>query len=182
MTEKHIVYNRQKERGIKKNISLFQTCNALRLARSYKLFLTIPKTKIQIINNQMNKFQKDLSLTFVKAAILTIIVVGVIASLTSCGDSMSDNRRVTNQFSGTVLKTGRKLTIVNEDSLAVLVGDTVTVFYMDGYAGKPGYYYIANTPDIACDTMAVEMIVDGRDTTYEKFEAWNVRLDRRVLR
>jgi hypothetical protein len=131
----------------------------------------------------MNTFQKDLALTFVKATILTIIIVGVIASLSSCGDSMSAGRRtVTNEYSGTVLKTGRHLTIRNTDSLAVLVGDTVTVFYMDGCGSRPGYYYIANSPDIACDTMSVEMIVDGRDTTYEKFEAWNVRLDRRVVR
>jgi hypothetical protein len=130
----------------------------------------------------MNSFHKDLAFTFIKAIILTIIVVGVMASLSSCGDSMSAGRKVTNQFSGTVLKTGRHLTIRNTDSLAVLVGDTVTVFYMDGYGSRPGYYYIANSPDIACDTMSVEMIVDGRDTTYEKFEAWNVRLDRRVVK
>ncbi len=129
----------------------------------------------------MNNFQKDLSLTFVKAAILTIIAVGVIATISSCGDP-NPRRRVTNEFSGTVLKTGRHLTIKNIDSLDVRVGDTVTVFYMDGYGGKSGYYYIVNTPDIACDTMSVEMIVDGRDTSYEAFEAWNVRLDRRVLR
>ena len=131
----------------------------------------------------MNNFQKDLSLTFVKAAILTIIVVGVMATISSCGDSVSAGKRtVTNEYSGTVLKTGRHLTIKNIDSLDVRVGDTVTVFYMDGYGGKSGYYYIVNTPDIACDTMSVEMIVDGRDTSYEAFEAWNVRLDRRVLR
>ena len=129
----------------------------------------------------MNKFQKDLSLTFIKAAILTIIVVGIIASMSSCTPSSAD-RRVTNEFSGTVLKTGRHLTIKNVDSLAVMVGDTVTVFFMDGRGSNPGYYYIANSPDIACDTMSVEMIVDGKDTTYEKFEAWNVRLDRRVIR
>jgi hypothetical protein len=130
----------------------------------------------------MNTFQKDLALTFVKATILTIIVLGVMASLSSCGDSMSAGKRATNEFSGTVLKTGRHLTIRNTDSLAVLVGDTVTVFYMDGCGSRAGYYYIANSPDIACDTMSVEMIVDGRDTTYEKFEAWNVRLDRRVVK
>ena len=129
----------------------------------------------------MNKFQKDLSLTFVKAVILTIIVVGIIASMSSCTPT-SSGHRTTNEYSGTVLKTGRHLTIKNIDSLAVLVGDTVTVFYMDGCGGNPGYYYIANSPDIACDTMSVEMIVDGKDTTYEKFEAWNVRLDRRVIR
>jgi hypothetical protein len=131
----------------------------------------------------MNKFQKDLSLTFVKAAILTIIVVGVIATISSCGDSMSASRRTaTNEYSATVLKTGRHLTIKNTDSLAVLVGDTVTVFYMEGCGGEPSYYYIANTPEPACDTMSVEMYIDGKDTLYEKFEAWNVRLDRRVIR
>lgn len=129
----------------------------------------------------MNKFQKDLSLTFVKATILTIIVLGVMASISSCGDPVN-GKRVTNEYSGTVLKTGRHLTIKNIDSLSVMVGDTVTVFYMEEYGSRPGYYYIANTPDIACDTMSIEMIVDGRDTTYEKFEAWNVRLDRRVVR
>jgi len=122
-------------------------------------------------------------LTLVKAIILTILVIGAIASISSCGDSVSAGRRTaTNEYSGTVLKTGRHLTIKNIDSLSVMVGDTVTVFYMDGYGSRAGYYYIANTPDIACDTMSVEMIVDGRDTTYEKFEAWNVRLDRRVVR
>lgn len=130
----------------------------------------------------MNTFQKDLALTFIKAIILTIIVVGAIVSFSSCGESQSSNRRVTNEFSGTVLKTGRHLTIKNVDSLAVMVGDTVTVFYAEGYGGNSDYYYIANTPDIACDTMSIEMIVDGKDTTYEKFEAWNVRLDRRVVR
>lgn len=129
----------------------------------------------------MNKFQKDLSLTFVKATILTIIVLGVMASISSCGDPVN-GKRVTNEYSGTVLKTGRHLTIKNIDSLSVMVGDTVTVFYMEEYGSRPGYYYIANTPDIACDTMSIEMIVDGRDTTYEKFDAWNVRLDRRVVR
>ncbi len=123
-------------------------------------------------------------ITLVKAIILTILVIGVMASISSCGDSMSANtgRRVTNDFSATVLKTGRKLTVKNTDSLAVLVGDTVTVFYMEGYSGQPSYYYIANVPEVAADTISIEMYVDGKDTTYEKFEAWNVRLDRRVLR
>jgi hypothetical protein len=178
-------FNQQKERGIKKNIPiLYKSCNLVALlARSYKLFLTIPTFKIQTTNNQMNKFQKDLSLTFVKATILTIIVLGVMATISSCGDSMSAGRRTaSNEYSGTVLKTGRHLTIRNTDSLSVLVGDTVSVFYMEGCGGQPSYYYIANTPEAACDTMVTEMYVDGKDTSYEKFEAWNVRLDRRVIR
>jgi hypothetical protein len=120
--------------------------------------------------------------TLVKAIVLTIIVIGAIVSMSSCGDPIDGRRTATNEYSGTVLKTGKHLTIKNIDSLSVMVGDTVTVFYMDGCGSRAGYYYIANTPDIACDTMSVEMIVDGRDTTYEQFEAWNVRLDRRVLR
>ena len=123
-------------------------------------------------------------LTVVKAIILTILVIGVMASISSCGDSMSANagRRVTNEFSATVLKTGRKLTVKNNDSLAVMVGDTVSVFYMKGCSGQPSYYYIANVPEVAADTVSLEMYVDGKDTIYEKFEAWNVRLDRRVVR
>ena len=121
-------------------------------------------------------------ITLVKAIIFTIIVIGVIASMSSCGDSVSAGKRVTNEYSATVLKTGRHLTIKNTDSLAVLVGDTVSVFYMESCGGQPGYYYIANVPEPACDTMSVEMYIDGTDTIYEKFEAWNVRLDRRVIR
>jgi hypothetical protein len=122
-------------------------------------------------------------LTVVKAIILTILVIGVMASMSSCGDSMSAGRRTaTNEYSGTVLKTGRHLTIKNEDSLSIMVGDTVTVFYMEGHEGEGGYYYIANVPEPACDTVVTEMYIDGTDTIYEKFEAWNVRLDRRVLR
>jgi hypothetical protein len=131
----------------------------------------------------MKTLEKDLAFTFIKAIILTIIAIGAIASLSSCGDSVSAGKRTaTNEYSGTVLKTGRKLTIKNTDSLAVLVGDTVTVFYMESFGPENGYYYIANVPEPACDTVVTEMYIDGKDTIYEKFEAWNVRLDRRVVR
>jgi hypothetical protein len=128
----------------------------------------------------MNTFQKDLAFTFIKAAILTIIVVGAIASLSSCGRVADRDEVVSNDWVGIVMKTGRKLTIKNTDSLGVLRGDTVTVFYMEGHEGEPGYYYIANVPEPACDTIVTEMYIDGKDTIYEKFEAWNVVLDRRI--
>lgn len=129
----------------------------------------------------MNKFQKDFSLTIVKAIILTIIVVGVIASLSSCGDSISGNKKITNMWRGTVIKTGRHLTVKNIDSLVVMVGDTVTVFLNDGNNARPSYYYISNTPETAADTMTMEMYTDGKDTLFEPYEAWNVVLERRIV-
>ena len=123
-------------------------------------------------------FTADLALTFIKAAILTIIVVGVIASLSSCGDSMSAGRKVTNQFRARALKTGRVFTVTNRDSLAVLVGDTVTVFFSE----NENNYYISNNPVTACDTTTTEMYVDSKDTIYSRFEAWNVVLLSRVVK
>ena len=131
----------------------------------------------------MNLFQKDLALSFLKAVILTIIVMGAMAALSSCERVADrDNRGYSNKWRATVLKTGRHITVINEDSMMVMTGDTVTVFYSEGYSGKPSYYYIANTPDIACDTIASEMYVDGKDTIYEHFEAWNCILERRIVK
>lgn len=118
--------------------------------------------------------------TLVKTAIITLIVIGGIAALSSCGRVADRDEVVSNDWVGIVMKTGRKLTIKNTDSLGVLRGDTVTVFYMEGHEGEPGYYYIANVPEPACDTISVDMYIDGKDTIYEKFEAWNVVLDRRI--
>jgi len=129
----------------------------------------------------MNLFQKDLALSFVKAAILTILVIGAIASMSSC-ERVAQDRGYSNKWRATVLKTGRHITVVNEDSMMVMAGDTVTVFYSEGYSGKPSYYYIANTPDIACDTVSSEMYIDVKDTIYEHFEAWNVVLERRIAK
>jgi hypothetical protein len=128
----------------------------------------------------MNTFQKDLAFTFIKAAILTIIVVGAIASISSCERVADRNIHYSNTWRATALKTGRPLTVKNLDSLCVSSGDTVTVF-LGGYGDKQ-YYYISNTPDIACDTMTMEMLIDGKDTLYEPFEAWNVRLERRIAK
>jgi hypothetical protein len=118
--------------------------------------------------------------TLVKAIVITILVIGAIAALSSCERIADKDEIIGNEWVGTVLKTGRKLTVKNIDTLGVLRGDTVTVFYMEGHEGEGGYYYIANVPEPACDTVSLEMYVDGKDTIYEKFEAWNVCLDRRI--
>jgi hypothetical protein len=131
----------------------------------------------------MKNFSMSLALSLIKASILTVIVLGAMTSLTSCERIADrDNRGYSNEWRATVLKTGRHITVINEDSMMVMMGDTVTVFYNEGYSGKPSYYYIANTPDIACDTVSLEMYVDGKDTSYQHFEAWNVVLDRRISR
>lgn len=126
----------------------------------------------------MKKFSIGLALSLIKAAVLTIIVLTVMTSCERVADS--GHRGYSNEWRGTVLKTGRTLTIKNTDSLCVVSGDTVTVFLMDTPTST--YYYIANTPEKAIDTSAIEMYVNGQDTTYEKFEAWNVRLERRIAR
>jgi hypothetical protein len=128
----------------------------------------------------MKKFSMGLALSLIKAAVLTLIVLGAMASLTSCDRVADRGRVVTNEWQARVLKTNRKITVKNLDSLAVLVGDTVTVFYMDNLS-QPSYY-IANVPEPALDTMSVEMYIDGTDTIYEKFESWNVVLERRVIK
>ena len=128
----------------------------------------------------MNRFHKDLALSMIKAIILTIIVVGAIASISSCGRVADRNTKYTNEWRAIVLKTGRPLTVKNIDSLIVMTGDTVTVF-LGGTSNKQ-YYYISNTPEPACDTISIEMLIHGKDTLYEPFEAWNVRLERRIIK
>lgn len=130
----------------------------------------------------MKNFSMGLALSLIKAAVLTIIVLGAMASLTSCERVADrDNKGYSNEWRATVLKTGRHITVKNLDSLFVMSGDTVTVFLMDTPGNKP-YYYINNSPEKACDTMSMEMYVDGKDTLYEPFEAWNVRLEKRIAR
>ena len=126
----------------------------------------------------MKNLSMGLALSLIKAAIITILVIGAMASISSCGDSMSAGRRVTNQFRARALKTGRVFTVTNQDSLAVLVGDTVTVFFSE----NGDNYYISNNPIGACDTTTTEMYVDGKDTIYSRFEAWNVVLLSRVIK
>jgi hypothetical protein len=125
----------------------------------------------------MKKFSIGLALSLIKAAALTVIVLTVI---TSCDRVADHGKTYSNEWRGTVLKTGRPLTVKNIDSLCVVSGDTVTVFLMD--TPTTTYYYISNTPEKAADTAAIEMYIDGKDTIYEKFEAWNVRLERRIAR
>ena len=130
----------------------------------------------------MNTFHKDLALSMIKAIIITFIVMVGIISLSSCERVADRNTRYSNDWRATVLKTNRTITVKNMDSLCVMSGDTVTVFYMEGCGGQPSYYYISNSPTIACDTSSVEIFVDGKDTVYTHFEAWNVRLERRIAR
>ena len=130
----------------------------------------------------MKDFSKSLALSFLKAAILTILVVGAIASLSSCERVADRNTCYSNKWRAVALKTGRPLTVINEDSLQVCIGDTVTVFLHNGNVGGKSYYYISNTPETAADTLTMEMYLDGKDTIYEPFEAWNVRLERRIAR
>lgn len=121
--------------------------------------------------------------TLTIGAIFTIFFAILIAGAMSSCERIADRDKVaTNQWRGVALKTGRHITVRNTDSMQVCVGDTVTVFYNESDGMSPAYYYIANIPDVACDTVSTEMYIDGKDTIYEKFEAWNVRLEQRVMR
>jgi hypothetical protein len=118
-------------------------------------------------------------LTLVKAIIFTIIVIGVIASMSSCERVADSNRKTTNTWRAEILKNGRLLFVENVDSLPVLAGDTVTVFYDE----PQDMYYISNNPIGACDTTTVEQYIDvNNDTLYTRFEAWNVVLRQRVVK
>ncbi len=132
--------------------------------------------------NYIRSTQTGFVTTLVKAIVITILVIGAIASISSCERVADKGKVVTKNWRATVLKTGRHITVVNEDSMMLRVGDTVTVFYNPGYGNKTSYYYVANTPDIACDTATTEMYIDGKDTIYEPFEAWNVVLETRIVR
>jgi hypothetical protein len=111
-----------------------------------------------------------------------LAIIGIMA-LSSC-DRVADrdNKSYSNEWRGTVLKNGRHITVRNTDSLALMSGDTVTVFLMDSQGPDPSYYYVTNSPTIACDTAATQMFVDNTDTIYEHFESWNVRLERRIAK
>jgi hypothetical protein len=130
----------------------------------------------------MKKFSTSLALSLIKASILTVIVLVALLSLSSCDRVADRGKTYSNEWRATVMKTGRHITVINQDSMLVMSGDTVTAFYSEGYNGTPSYYYIANTPDIACDTINVEMYTDGKDTTYHHFESWNVVLEKRIAR
>jgi hypothetical protein len=114
------------------------------------------------------------------SAITTFFAIIGLMALTSCERVADRNTRYSNEWRATVIKTGRHITVINQDSMLVMSGDTVTAFYSEGYNGTPSYYYIANTPDVACDTTSLEMYVDGKDTIYHQFESWNVVLEKRI--
>jgi len=130
----------------------------------------------------MKNLSMSLALSLIKASILTVIVLVALLSLSSCERVADRGKTYSNEWRATVMKTGRHITVINQDSMLVMSGDTVTAFYSEGYNGTPSYYYIANTPDVACDTTSVEMYVDGKDTIYHHFESWNVVLEKRIAR
>lgn len=128
----------------------------------------------------MKTSQKIIFGTLTLGSIVTTIfaIIGLMA-LTSC-ERVAQDKGYSNEWRGTVLKNGRHITVRNIDSLALMSGDTVTVFLMDNQGPNPSYYYVTNSPTIACDTSATQMFVDNKDTIYEHFESWNVRLERRL--
>ena len=126
----------------------------------------------------MKDLTTGLALSLIKAAVLTTIVLVALLSLSSCDRIADDNRKVTNQWRGRIVKNNKLLFVVNTDSLPVMQGDTVTV-YLNEHSNT---YYIDNNPIGAADTSTLEMYVDNQDTTYSRFEAWNVVLERRIVK
>ncbi len=127
----------------------------------------------------MNLKDRIIVSTLTIGAIFTIFFAILIAgSMSSCTRVADENRVSTNMWRGTVLKKNKLIFVENSDSLPVMVGDTVTVFYSQ----ECNNYYISNNTTEAADTATVEMYVDGVDTTWFNFQAWNVRLDKRVIK
>lgn len=126
----------------------------------------------------MKNFSMSLTLSLIKAAVITLIVLVALLSLSSCERVGGDNRKVTNQWRGRIIKNNRLLFVVNTDSLPVMQGDTVTVYLNE----RSNTYYISNNPIGAADTSTLEMYVDNQDTIYSRFEAWNVVLERRIIK
>jgi hypothetical protein len=126
----------------------------------------------------MNLKDRIIAGTITIGAIFTIFFAILAATMMSSCERVADRGRATNEWRGTVLKNNKLIIVENVDSLPVMLGDTVTVFYNE----ECHNYYIYNTTEEACDTATTERYIDGADTTYMQFEAWNVRLDKRVLR
>lgn len=126
----------------------------------------------------MKNLSMSLALSLIKAAILTLIVLGALLSTSSCTRIADGDRRVTNEWRARILKNNRLIFVHNTDSLPVLMGDTVTVYLNE----QTNTYYISNNPIGACDTSTLEMYVDKQDTIYTRFEAWNVVLEKRVIK
>ena len=121
----------------------------------------------------MNRtFKTDLALSFIKAAILTVLVVGAIASLSSC-TRVADERptRKPLKWRARVLKNNKVLFVQNIDSLGVLAGDTVLVNYNE----EGSIYYISNFGGNVSDTAYFDQL---SDSTYYRYEAINVVLER----
>lgn len=125
----------------------------------------------------MKNLSMGLALSLIKAAILTILVVGAIASMSSC-TRVAEEKSLTNQWRARVIKTNRLVFVENTDNLPVMAGDTVTIFLNDAI----DKFYISNNPVGSCDTSINDMYIDNKDTTYIRFESWNVVLDKRICK
>jgi hypothetical protein len=126
----------------------------------------------------MKNLSMSLALSLIKASILTLIVLRALVFLSSCSRIADGDRKITNQWRGRIVKNNRLIFVTNTDSLPVLTGDTVTVYLNE----NTNTYYISNNPIGAADTSTVEMYVDNQDTIYSRFEAWNVVLERRIIK
>ena len=120
------------------------------------------KFKIQVLRT--SQIKKDYNI--LKYFALCILL------LSSC----IKNLKPTNTWRGTILKNNKLIFVENSDSLSVMVGDTVTVFY----SNECDNYYISNTTSKACDTATFERNIFSSDTTKFRFEAWNVRLEENI--
>jgi hypothetical protein len=119
----------------------------------------------------MNRtFTTDLALTCIKATILTIIVLGVMASMSSCTRVAGDNPRRPIKWRARALKSNRIVFVTNPDTLGVLAGDTVLVNY-----NEQNYtYYIANCGYAVPDTSYLDQLADS---SFYHYEAINVVLE-----
>lgn len=120
----------------------------------------------------MNKFSMGLGLSLIKAAILTLLIVGAIASMSSC-TRMADERptRRPLKWRARALKNNKVLFVQNIDSLGVLAGDTVLVNYNE----DASIYYISNFGGSVSDTAYFDALTDS---TFYRYEALNVVLER----
>jgi len=118
----------------------------------------------------MKNLSMSLALSLIKASILTLIVLGAMASMSSCTRIAGDSKRPTKWRAHSV-KNNRIVFVENIDSLGVLAGDTVLVNY-----NEQNYtYYISNCGYEVKDTSYLDQLADS---SYYHYEAINVVLER----
>lgn len=113
-------------------------------------------------------------ITLVKAIIITILVIGAIASISSCERVADKDIRCTNDWRANCLQNNALLTVTNPDSVSVMRGDTVLVVCIDS-----GTYDIINT-DVRRDSTYGFFNLDS--TEYTTVEQRVVVLDKRIVR